>query len=398
MTEKKKTPMEVQYETLKKEAGESLLFFRVGDFYEMFGEDAENAADILEISLTSRNKKAENPVAMCGIPYHAADRYIAKLMRAGKKVAIAEQVTQPSEKGIVERKIINIVTPGTTFSQNVLEAKQPNYMAGFWNTSECTSVCFADLSTGNAWVQDFETPEEATKEIMKLDVVELVITPEQFRAFSSLFSYFPGSTTRHFIPDQGERFIKDFFQVKTLKPFGIEKNISAQSAVSLLFSFISETQNQTLEHCSGVSYKNCSDRLSLDLDTVRNLELFYASDGSKKNGLFSHIDKTKTAMGGRKLQEDMLSPFSQKQAIDSRLQTIDEFIQNPNVQQSIEKTLSQVADIERILARIATSRAIPRDYILLENSLQALQDLLSEHEENPDSEWGKWKTKLKKYF
>lgn len=414
------TPMEKQYNEIKKEAPDSILFFRLGDFYEMFGDDAKEASEILEIALTCRNKNAENPLPMCGIPAKAYERYLAKLTRAGKSVAIAEQVSDPTGKGIVERKITKIVSPGTTFSEQILEAKKQNFIAAFAEDPRCNSekpqnahlfcsLAFVELTTGESFVQSFSNANDAFREAEKQMVAELLLTPENFAQYSSHLSYFSGKLSRHFLPENSEKFLKQFFSLKTLKPFGIEKNRSAIVASSLLFSFLEDTQKTGISHISGISFKDTSDFISLDPETIRNLELFASNDGNKKNGLFHHLDNTKTALGGRALQQAFLAPFKKKEAIESRLSKTEDLIQNEKFMENLSHHLSEISDIERILSRISTGQAIPRDFVLLKNSLHSIQKISKLLEsENPNQDemlereklknWNEVLKKIQKFF
>lgn len=370
------TPMEEQYHALKKEAGESLLFFRLGDFYEMFGEDAEIASEILEIALTARNKKSENPVPMCGVPIRSAERYIAKLIRAGKKVALAEQVSDPSGPGIVERKIVSIITPGTTLSEHVLEAEKSHYLSALYADSEGEiAVAFCDVSTGEAFVQVFRDEDDAYKELMKRNVAEVLMTPEHYKQYASGLKYFSGALSRHFLPENPERFIQTFFGVKTLKPFGMQEVQSAIHASALLFSFVEENQKQDHSHFSGIALKSEGKKLRIDSDTIKNLELFAGSDGNRKNGLFFHLNHTKTPMGARELQKIMLEPFREKAEITARTNAQSSLIEDTVLHENISTHLLQVSDIERILVRISQGKSFPSDFVKLEQSLSALQNM-----------------------
>ncbi len=405
MTEEVKiTPMEKQYNEIKKDAPDSILFFRLGDFYEMFGDDAKEASEILEIALTCRNKNAPNPLPMCGIPAKAYERYLAKLTRAGKSVAIADQVSEPTGKGIVQRKITRIITPGTTFSEQILEQKKQNFIAAFSQHTEkktqkeIFSLAFAELTTGESFVQNFSSANDAFREAEKQMVAELLLTPEDFAQHSPSLSYFSGKLSRHFLPENSQKFLENFFSLKTLKPFGIEKNQSAILSSGLLFSFLEDTQKSGIQHISGIQYKDTSQFIALDPETIRNLELFSSSDGNRKNGLFSYIDRTKTALGGRALQQAFLAPFKQKEKIESRLSKTEELQKDRNFKETLSSHLSEVSDIERILARISTGRAIPRDFVLLKNSLHAIQQISQSEISEESKHWKEWQEKIQKFL
>lgn len=394
------TPMEIQYTKIKKEAPDSILFFRLGDFYEMFGDDAKEASEILEIALTSRNKKSENPTPMCGIPARAYEKYIAKLIRAGKSVAIADQVSDPQEKGIVERKITKIISPGTTFSDHILDAKKQNFIAAFSHITKKSQDQYAlavlEITTGESFVENFLSSNEAFREAEKLGVAELLFTPENFSHYSPSLSYFSGKLSRYFLPENSEKFITQFFGVTTLKPFGIQGNTSAIAASALLFSFIEDTQKSDIKHLSGITFRDHSDQLIIDPETIKNLELFASSNGDKKNGLFSHIDRTKTALGGRLLQQSFLAPFKSKEKIENRLNKIAELHIDDHFRETLQQELGEISDIERIIARISTGRFHARDFILLKNSLESIQTIAQTVPHEESEQWKKWITSLNK--
>ncbi len=385
------SPMERQYTDLKKEAGDALLFFRVGDFYEMFHSDAECAAEILDIALTSRNKNAENPVPMCGVPIKSAERYIAKLTQAGKKVAIAEQVSDPSLPGIVERKIVSIITPGTTLSDQILEEGKSRFIAAL-HVEQCAfSLVQCELSTGQVIITQESSFDEVLRELLKSDIAELVLTPSVFTELAPSFSYFSGSLTRHFAPEHAEQFLQDFFGTKTLKSLGIEQSASLQKAMALLFSYLDETQKMPMRHISQVVLKTHEGVLQLDHGTMMNLELFAGSDGEIRHGLLAQVDFTKTAMGARKLRQWFLSPLADKSKIDNRLDKVEYLVKDPDLKTALEKTFSAVSDIERILGKLALSRATPHDVLRLSKSLESMKALLPMLEKIPEnSPWKNW--------
>jgi len=375
------TPMQQQWIEMKKEAGDCILFFQVGDFFEMFGDDAVEASEILEIALTARHKE-KNAQPMCGFPIRSAEKYIAKLTRNGKKVAIVEQTTPPGKSKLVERKITRIVTPGTTFSDQVLESGKSNFIAGLFfieKKDNChkkdIAVAFAELSTGDCFVQNFADITDAVKEISLRNVAEVLLTPDQFKECSASFNYFSGVLSRHFMPENTEKFLKQFFKVQTLKAFTIENNNSAISATALLCSFLEETQKIELSHLSGVSYRTNTHVLGLDIDTIKNLEIFTSSSGDKNNGLFKHLNFTKTAMGSRMLQERMIQPFAQKEKIIEEYQKNSALLQYPELLDEIINSFKKVSDIERIIARISVQRASISDFVLLQKSIEEIDNL-----------------------
>ncbi len=359
---------------MKKEAGDCILFFQVGDFFEMFGDDAVEASEILEIALTARHKE-KNTQPMCGFPIRSAEKYIAKLTKNGKKVAIVEQITPPGKTKIVQRKITRIVTPGTTFSDQVLESGKSNFIAALFAVENDIAVAFAELSTGECFVQNFSHIADAVKEISIRDVAEVLLTPEQFKEYSEYFNYFSGVLSRHFVPDNTERFVKNFFKVQTLKAFAIENNGTAIAATALLCSFLEDTQKIELSYFTGVSYRTNKNVLGLDIDTIKNLEIFASNSGDKNNGLFKHINYTKTAMGARMLQERMIQPFAEKEKILEEYDKNTALVDFPDLLHEIRNSFKNVADIERIIARVSTKRASISDFVLLQKSIDELDML-----------------------
>jgi len=218
---------------------------------------------------------------------------------------------------------------------------------------------------------------DAVKEMSLRNVAEVLLTPEQFKEYSEHFNYFSGVLSRHFLPDNTEKFLKQFFNVQTLKAFRIENNYSAISATALLCSFLEETQKIELSHLTGVSYRTNANVLGLDIDTIRNLEIFASSTGDKNNGLFKHINYTKTAMGARMLQERMIQPFSQKEKIIAEYQKNLALLEYPDLLDEMIYSFKKVSDIERIIARISTQRASISDFVLLQKSIEEI-DMLTQ--------------------
>lgn len=391
--------MERQYETLKAEAKDALLFFRVGDFYEMFHDDAKKAAEILDIALTSRNKNAENPVPMCGVPVKAAERYIAKLTQAGEKIAIAEQVSDPSMPGIVERKIVSIVTPGTTLSDQILEEKKSRFITSIVEDNTGIAAVFCDVSTGSIELLQSPSMDEIVQQIIKKPVVEIIFTPQGFSEHSSLFSYFSGSMSRFFVPENPRAFLLSFFKLQTLKSLDIEDHPSIQKAMALLMAYLEETQKIPMVHISHVQWIQSSQSMRLDANTIKTLELFTGSDGEAKHGLISCIDNTKTAIGGRHLQRIFLNPVSDKKVLEERLEMVETLQKDTDFHTILQKALAQVSDIERIIGKMAMQKAIPRDAVLLSQSLVALQSLIPSLQTLPQTHaWKPWAMQVESLF
>lgn len=368
------TPMQRQYQELKNEVPGCLLFFRLGDFYEMFGSDAEEASQILDITLTTRDRKSENPIPMCGIPHHASEQYLTKLIRSGKKVAIAEQVSDPSLPGLVQRKVVRIISPGTTFSENSLEAKESNYIVAVakWNGS--ISLAFADVTTGDFFVLETKRQEEALLELRRFAPKEIVLDSKD--SLKEIFADTVKTISFHIPPKNSEEFLLKFFHLRTLKGFGIQEKTASILSSSLLCSFLLEMEKGTLPHFLGIRVYDPSATMPLDYTTIKTLELFEGSDGRRDTSLLGLLDETKTAMGGRLLRKNMIMPFREEKRISERLEAVEELQQNPDIFSQIELSLGHISDLERLMGRVATGRATPKDLLALRNSLEHIKALI----------------------
>ncbi len=365
--------MQRQYNKMKDEYPDAILFFRLGDFYEMFGEDAKEASKILGITLTARHKDAPDPVPMCGIPYHAADNYLAKLTKVGKKIAIAEQVSDPSLPGIVKREVVRVITPGTTFSEQVLESKEHQFLGALAEQSGEFALAASDLSTGDFFVREIDDFETAKREIRRLELKELVL-PEHLFSRNDIQSFFPVISTQLPARDPYTHLV-EHFRTKNLKGFGIEGKNLCVHAASLLLRFLQDTQKGNVSHLAGIRCEKSKDSLHLDVETIRHLELFMDAEGRKEGSLVHTIDETKTAMGGRMLRQSILHPLQDIKRITQRLEGVEDLLENPADLKELQSHLRQVNDLERLLAKISCGRANPRDLVALKDSLKSLPDI-----------------------
>lgn len=370
----KLTPMQKQYNEIKDQNKDSILFFRMGDFYEMFNEDAKVASRILGITLTARDKKAENPTPMCGIPYHSAENYLAKLTKAGKKIAICEQVGDPKMPGLVERKVVRIVTPGTTFSEQVLENKLNNFTLALIEKNNLFGIAFADLSTGDFYATEIDGLEKIKKEIYRINPKETIL-PSKLFSQAEIKAILPNTYTLELATKTEEK-LCDFFQIKSLHSFGLEKSPLAIEASGLLIQYFEETQKTELHHLTRIKKIKPEEFLPLDESTLHNLEIFYTlREGKKEGSLINILDETKTAMGGRKLKRWILQPLLKEIQIEARLNSVAELLQNQEIREIITEHLKEILDIERILARLGCSRGNARDLVALRESLKQTQKL-----------------------
>jgi DNA mismatch repair protein MutS len=373
------TPMLKQYYALKDKHPGSILFFRLGDFYEMFGKDAQKASKILNITLTARNKGTENETPMCGIPYHAAEGYIAKLTKAGEKVAICEQITSPSGEGIVERDVVRIITPGTTLDTNILANNQNNFLVSVVNKDKKWGIAFVDLTTGEFKLTELKTFDDIFNELNRILPTEIIITPDlndnleiktKLEQIANLNLFYPAMFK------EADESLKNHFKVKSLQSFGIENQPLGIQAAGNLINYLQDTQKTALEHINKLSQYNISDYMILDESTIRNLELIYTYQFFEEKGsLLSVIDQTQTGMGGRLLRNWLLHPLINLEKIQLRLDVVDEFFNNLDLREQLKKELKNISDIERLIGRLGCKRTNARDLLNLKTSLEIIPEI-----------------------
>ena len=362
------TPMMAQYIKIKEQHQDAILMYRLGDFYEMFFDDAKEAAKILQITLTSRNKKSDNPVPMCGVPFHAVDQYLAKLTRAGKKVAICDQVTKPDGTGIVEREVVKIVTPGTTFDDSILDNKANNYVAAVVRSSEGFGLAYTDITTGVFRVCELGNAAELEAEIGRVAPAELV-SRENFNREG--VCYFPFEYSGN-----AESDLKKHFAVASLESFGLEGKNLASSAAATLLSYLKETQKTELGHIQSLNFYSVGEFMPLDESCVRNLELFFTNrDGKKEGSLIWVLDETRTAMGGRLLRNWLLHPLLDRAKIAKRLDEVEIFVKDSSLLRATRDKLSGLYDIERLLSKLSLGSGNARDLLAMQQSLELLPEV-----------------------
>ncbi|MBL4695038.1 DNA mismatch repair protein MutS [Candidatus Gracilibacteria bacterium] len=372
----KLTPMMAQYQEIKAQQQDCVLMFRLGDFYEMFFEDAVEAAEILQITLTARGK-SEDKIPMCGVPYHALDNYLAKLTRAGKKVAIAEQTTSPDGMGIVQREVARVVTPGTTFDHNILEQNANNYVAALVRGKSGFALAYSDVTTGEFRVSEYPESSDLEDEIMRLDLAEIICSEELAGSMRDFLGKFSRLCVFPFLyAGSAERDLLQAFNLKSLVIFGLENRDLATRASGMLYAYLKETQKTDLKHIGKITYQERSDFMPLNEATVRNLELFYTTRGEKKFGtLISVLDQTMNSMGGRLLRKWLLHPLLEQSLIEARHDQVDKFVQNSSLLRQTRELLSKIYDIERLLSRLSLGSGGGRDLIAMKQSLQVVPEL-----------------------
>ncbi len=381
------TPMMRQYLEIKDKCKDSILFFRLGDFYEMFFEDAELASKELELTLTGRDCGLENRAPMCGVPFHAAETYISRLVSKGYKVAICEQVEDPAvAKGIVKRDIIKIVTPGTYTESSFLEENKNNFLMGLYISENLSSVCFCDISTGEFYCSDFNYDINIIiDEISKFNPKELVI--------SNMVSEEILKEIRERFEVSISRFDEEFFSTEEEKLQNQFKNYEElQFSESLvrgcngLLNYIVETQKVTLSNIDTIEIYNIFDYLVIDGNSRRNLEITESlRDKTKRGSLLSVLDKTSTAMGARRLRKWIEQPLVDKKEIELRQNAIEELIKNISLQEDLDDALNDIYDIERLVGKISSKSINAKELLALKNSIEKIpriKDLLSSFSED----------------
>ena len=384
------TPMMQQYMEIKEQYPDCIIFFRLGDFYEMFLEDAKLGAKVLDIALTSRDRGKDGRVPMAGVPYHAVDSYLPRLVKAGHKVAICEQMEDSSSGGLMKRDVVRVVSPGTLLNESSLEKKENNYIFSLYIQSGNIGVAIADLSTGDFQAQEFDDlPLEKvlSEEIFRFSPAECIVSlddynnPEILKALkqdSNLNIYFYDKAS--FYLDNSKETLKEHFKVKDLAGFGLKDKEAAQKASSLLLGYLYSTQKGKVEHISKISLVKRKEFVSLDQATLMNLEIFRTlREGSKKGSLIGYLDKTATSMGGRLLRSWLRAPLKDAEILNQRYDFVDFYLDNVDEYEVLKELLAEVADIERILSRLSVGIGNPVDLVSLKASLKVvfkLKDLI----------------------
>ncbi|ASJ97476.1 DNA mismatch repair protein MutS [Shewanella marisflavi] len=372
----KHTPMMRQYLTLKAETPDMLLFYRMGDFYELFYDDAKRASELLGISLTARGKSGGDPIPMAGIPYHAVEGYLAKLVQLRVSVAICEQIGDPATtKGPVERKIVRIVTPGTLTDEALLQERQDNLLAAVYHGKVGFGYATLDVSSGRFVVTELASREALEAELQRTNPAELLYS-EDFNELS-LINSLSGKRRRpewEFDYDTSYKLLLEQFGTKDLYGFGLgEVRLSLQAA-GCLIQYVKDTQRTALPHINAITRFNQCDSIVLDAATRKNLELTRNLQGGSENTLASVLDNTATPMGSRMLQRWIHEPLRNHNIINARHDAIDELLNN-GFHEPLHEQLKALGDIERITARLAIRSARPRDFARLRQALTLLPDI-----------------------
>jgi len=370
------TPMMQQYLGIKAKHPDQLVFYRMGDFYELFFEDAKKAADLLDITLTQRGQSGGQPIPMAGVPYHAADSYIARLVKQGMSIAICEQVGDPAaSKGPVQRKVARIVTPGTLTDDAYLDERRDNLLVAISVCKELFGIATLDLSAGRFIVQELTGAEALAGEIQRLQPAEILVS-EQF-PFIALLEDYQGLRRQPVWNFDGEtslRLLTQHFQTKDLAGFGCDRLTVAIEAAGCLLQYAQETQQTQLTHITGLRREQLQDSIILDAASRKNLEIDINIYGQSNHTLAWVMDTTCTAMGSRMLKRWLNQPLSDQSAALARQMAVTALVQNYHYE-NLRELLKKIGDCERILARVALGSARPRDLARLRDSLALLPEL-----------------------
>ncbi|MEA4870494.1 MAG: DNA mismatch repair protein MutS [Christensenella sp.] len=377
------TPMMRQYLELKEKYSDCLLFFRLGDFYEMFFEDAKTAAKELDLVLTGRDCGLSERAPMCGVPYHAVDNYISKLIEKGYKVAVCEQMEDPTlAKGLVERDVIRIITPGTVIEDRMLEEGQNSYIASISIGESIIGLAYADVSTGEFYLLQLDGKQPAVALLDELERIrprEIIAEPSLFmqqllaRQISSSY-YLEQYGASAFLPESARDILKRHFNVNSLAGFGADDAPYAVSAAGALMRYLDETQKNALSHINGMRLLNRSSYMVLDATTRRNLELTQPLryGANKKNTLIHLLDQAKTGMGGRMLRDWIDRPLQSIDEIERRLDAVGELKDNLTQRKQLQELLHGIYDIERLCSKIVYGTVNARDCVALILTLERI--------------------------
>ncbi|MDK2584301.1 DNA mismatch repair protein MutS [Romboutsia sedimentorum] len=374
----KLTPMMKQYFEVKERYPDCILFFRLGDFYEMFFEDALIASKTLEIALTGKSCGLDERAPMCGVPYHSANAYISKLVESGFKVAIGEQMEDPqTAKGIVRRDVIRVVTPGTVLEGNLLENKKNNYLMSLYKEGEKIGLAYVDISTGEVNATNLSI-DKVIEEIAKVHPTEIILNDlsfiEKLNNIATLSNiYINDNFSENYLDI---KILEEYFSKDYLQNLNFDESDLIKNSLSILLNYIYNTQKQVTSNINNINIYNSSEYMVLDMFTRVNLELTQTIRGNKKKGSLLHVlDKTSTAMGGRLLRKYVEEPLVNKKRIEKRLNVIEEIKDDFMLREDLNEILKNVYDIERICGKIAFEKVTPKEMIHLKNSIEKLPSL-----------------------
>ena len=374
--EAKLTPMMAQYRSIKSDLPkDALLLFRLGDFYEMFFEDAQQGSGILNVALTKRGV-----VPMCGIPCHAANGYIARILKAGRKVAICDQVEEAQPGKLVKREVTQILSPGTHFDDRILTAERNNYLAAVCEWQREFGLAVVDLTTGDFKTTEVGNEAQLIAELERLRPAEIIHPADEARFVELLGAAFP-IVNKHedwvFAPETAVYTVRDHFQVRTLDGFGLKNRNAAVGAAGAAIHYLSQHLRRDVKHLTRLSFYQCQDYLVLDSTTLRNLEILEPlhRDAPRDASLFGAMNRTVTPMGARRLRDWLSQPLSSVEAIHARQAAVHSFIDAPMALERFRESIKDVRDLERTLSRLSIGSGNARDLVALRQALQQVPAL-----------------------
>ncbi len=389
MSKSKLSPMMQQYMETKEQYKDCILFFRLGDFYEMFFDDAILCSKELELTLTGKQCGLEERAPMCGVPFHSSDTYVARLIEKGYKVAICEQVEDPAKaKGLVKRDVVQIVTPGTVLSSSVLKEKENNYLASVYAKDGRIGLAYCDISTGEicaTLIAGERQRDDLINELVRIGASEVLMDQQSDELLGKeelhdlTGSFFDIIDDSYYRPEAIRQTIKNQFKVAALQGLGIEEGTCEEIALGSLLLYIIDTQKRSVDHISSLEVYTLGQHMSLDKNTIRNLELTETLyEKTVRGSLLGVLDKTHTAMGSRKLKQWLREPLNDSASICERLDAVEELLDNVLMRNDLKEALKRIYDFERLTGRISTGNANGRDMIALRNSCYVLPDIKGE--------------------
>ncbi len=384
----KLSPMMKRYFEIKEQYKDCLLFFRLGDFYEMFFDDAQTASRVLDLTLTGRDCGLEERAPMCGVPYHAVDNYIRRLIEAGYRVAICEQLSDPAtSKGMLDRDVVRVVSGGTVMEEDILDERSSNYLASVYTKDGAFGLAWTDISTGEFNVYEFEKPnylDRLSDLLGSVDPIEIICNADFVSKYQTI-QYFKTSEKRaHCYHDfaygvqTATKKILSAFNVASLAAFECEDKPYAISAAGGLLEYLAQTQKRDLAQLTRLTYLRDKSFMMLDSATRRNLELTSrARDGKRQGSLLNVLDKTCTAMGARTIKKYIEQPLQDPNRINKRLDAVDEMVKSKLLREKLTEALGGVRDLERLCGRLAYGSASPRDLLSIGDTLETLPSIKS---------------------
>ena len=378
------TPMMRQYLEIKASHEDAVLFYRMGDFFELFGRDAEVAAPIMEVALTARHKGTDKEIPMCGVPHHALENYVGKLLRDGRKIAICDQVEDPAQsKGLVKREVTRIITPGTVSSPELLDGKEENLLGCvLWGKGEGAGA-FLDVSTGSFFVRRWGSAERCLEDLGILRPKEVLFDeetlPESVECFvqSEVACTSPLSGDKYFDRKKSPDLLKEHFKAGTLRGFGLEDGELATQAAAAALEYARATQFSDLSHIQTLAVRTGDDTMVLDATTLTNLEVFRNQrEGTRKATLWSVLDRTVTPGGGRMLRDWLRRPLKHEASVIERHDGVQELLEQPALREEVRDNLAQLGDPERLLSRAVLGSMTPREASALRDGLRRIPSII----------------------